>query len=77
MEYSILDETEFDDFYTAIRDQGQQPEDFELTESVTGWEKGVSTVRNKKSGVERSYLIGSGASFPADFVVELGQGLFI
>ena len=77
MKYSILDESEFDDFYAAIRDHGQQPEDFELTERVTGLEKGVATVRRKKSGVERSYPIGNGTIFPADFAGELGQGLFV
>jgi hypothetical protein len=76
-QYSILDETEFDDFYAAIRDDGQQPEDFEMTESVTGLEKGVATVRSKRSGIERSYPIGNGTIFPADFAAELGQGLFM
>ena len=76
MKYQILDETEFVDFDGAIRDHGQQPEDFELTENVTGLEKGAATVRSKKSGVERSYPIGNGTIFPADFAVELGQGLF-
>jgi hypothetical protein len=66
-QYSILDNTEFEDFDAAIRDHGQQPADFELMESVTGLEKGVATVRSKKSGVERSYPIGNGTIFPADF----------
>jgi len=77
MKYSILDKSEFDDFETAIRDHGQQPGDFELTESVTGLEKGVATVRSKKSGLQRSYPIGNGTIFPADFAAELVQGVFM
>ncbi len=77
MKYQILDETEFEDFDAAIRDHGQQPEDFELTERITRLEKGVAMVRSKKSGVERSYPIGNGTIFPADFAVELGQGVFV
>jgi hypothetical protein len=77
IKYQILDETEFDDFDAAIGDYGQQSEDFELTESVTALEKGVATVRSKKSGIERSYPIGNGTIFPADFALELGQGAFM
>lgn len=77
MKYSILDETEFDDFDAAIRDHGQQRGNFELTESVTNWGKGVATVRSKKSGVERSYPIGNGTIFPADFAAELEKGVFM
>ena len=77
MKYSILDKAEFDDFAAAIHDHGQHRGDFELTESVTGWEKGVATVRSKKSGVERSYPIGNGTIFPADFAAELEQGFFM
>jgi hypothetical protein len=73
MKYSILDKTEFDDFDAAIRDHGQQPGDFDLTESVAGLEKGVATARSKKSGVERSYPIGNGTVFPADFAAELEE----
>ncbi len=77
MRYSILDKAEFDDFDAAIRDHWRQPGDFELTERVTGFEKGVATVRSKKSGVERSYPIGNGTIFPGDFALELGRGVFM
>ncbi len=77
MNYQILDETEFEDFDAALRDHGQRREYFELSEQVTGWETGVATVRNKKSGAERSYPIGNGTMFPADFVMELEQGAFV
>jgi hypothetical protein len=77
MSYQVLDQTDFDDFDEATCDQGQQPEDFELTESITGLEKGVATVRSKKSGVERSYPIGNGTIFPEDFALELGRGVFM
>jgi len=77
MSYQVLDQSDFDDFDTAICNHGPQPEDFELTETITGLEKGVATVRSKKSGVERSYPIGNGTIFPGDFALELGRGVFI
>jgi hypothetical protein len=76
MKYSILDKVEFDDYEVAIHDHGQQLGDFELTETLTGWEYGVATVRSKKSGVARFYTIGNNAIFPADFAAELEQGAF-
>lgn len=76
MKYSILDENDFEDFDAAIRDRGQQPRDFELSESVTGMEMGVAMVRSKRSGVERFYPIGNETFFPADFAAELEQGAF-
>jgi len=75
--YQILDQTDLEDFDAAICDHGQQREDFELRERVTDWEKGIATVRNKTSGVERSYPIGNGTIFPEDFATELAQGVFM
>jgi hypothetical protein len=77
MEYRILDKTEFEDFDAAVRNHGQKRENFELTEIITGLEKGVAMVRNKTSGVERCYSIGNGTIFPADFEMELEQGVFM
>jgi hypothetical protein len=56
--YLMLDAPEIDDYRGAIRDAGLNPEDFDLTETVTGSETGIATVRNTRSAVERSYPMG-------------------
>jgi hypothetical protein len=76
MEFRLIDEPEMEDFDAAIRDDGQVREDFDLMENVTGWEEGVTIVRSKKSGVERSYPIGNATVFLADFAQELARGIF-
>jgi hypothetical protein len=72
-----MNQPEIEDFDAAIRDYGQLRQDFELSEEVTGLEKGVAIVRSRKSGVERSYPIGNTTIFPADFAMELKQGFFM
>jgi hypothetical protein len=75
----ILDQDDIEDFCALICGAGLNPYDFELFETVTdfiGPEAGIATVRHKRSGVERSYPIGHGTSFPANFAVDLGQGVF-
>ena len=77
--YLIIDAPEIEDYLAAIREAGLNPDDFELSETVIaliGPEAGSATVRHKRSGVERSYPIGHGTSFPADFAVELLRGVF-
>jgi hypothetical protein len=77
--YLIIDATDIEDYLADIREAGQDPDDFELLETVItliGPEAGRATVRHRRSGVERSYPMGHGTKFPADFAVELRQGVF-
>jgi hypothetical protein len=77
--YLILDAPEIEGYLDAICDAGLNPDDFELSETVTasfGPEAGIATVRNKRSGVERSYSVGHSTIFPADFAKEVLQRAF-
>ncbi len=75
----ILDQYDVKDWRALICDAGQNPDDFELSETVTafiGREAGVATVRHKRSCVQRSYPIGHLTIFPADFGEDVRQGVF-
>jgi hypothetical protein len=75
--YVVLDDVEIEDWYAAIRDAGQAPEDFEISETVTGLETGIATVTNRRSRVECTYPIGNLTIFPADFAQDVVQGAFM
>jgi hypothetical protein len=82
--YKIIDDVDIEDFHAEIRKFGQDPADFEISETVIHpptdcapfHETGTATVRNTKSGVERTYPIGHLATFPADFAQDLFNGVF-
>jgi hypothetical protein len=79
MTYKLISDDEVQDFKAAIRDNRQQSQDFDLTERVeneTGLEKGVAVVKCNKSGVERTYPVGHGTIFSADFAQDLERGIF-
>jgi hypothetical protein len=76
MTYTLLEGDDTGEFRQIIRDWGQNPDEFDLREVVTGLERGFAVVTHKRSGAVRSYPIGNGAVFPADFALDLGRGAF-
>ncbi len=79
MSFRLIDDCEIKALRAAVCEVGQRPEDFEIEEKITVpfvVEEGFAIVRNRKSGVVRSYPIGHETVFPGDFIRELEQGIF-
>lgn len=73
----VIDKSELEDFKTILRKHGYPEEDFGLTwkrdasPARPSPETGSVTVRNKRTGVERTY----GDGYLAKWVVEFEQDL--
>jgi hypothetical protein len=83
MNFRVIDESELEDFRTALHEAGYTPDDFVLTEEADplptcgiGFETGIVTVRNVKTGIEGIYPIGHGTTWPTDTALDIGAGFF-
>ena len=80
----ITDPTELEDFETALRDEGYSRDDFELTTSKESFPegrvavpRGTVTITNTKRNLSKTYPAGGGGtSWPAEFHIDLGKGVF-
>lgn len=80
----IICPTEKEDFDNAITSAGYRKEDFDVRESETPMSAGgiepitgTITVRNKQTGLERSYKAGHGSTWVAEFENDLRTGAFV
>jgi hypothetical protein len=75
--------TETQDFNSAIKRAGYPKDEFEISEKedpspvgVVHAITGTVTVRNKRTGVERTYKAGHATAWVAEFEKDLQTGLF-
>ena len=80
---SLLDESEVQDFWSAIAVAGYHKDDFELAEIEEKLQKsgvyavrGKAVVRRKSTSVTREYSAGHMTTWVADFDVELCGGAY-
>jgi len=86
IEFRAIHETEIEDFSAVLREQGFDPDDFELTEEVDepraaiqGFVimKAQATVTRKNRGISRSYRAGDDETmWVVDFEKDLRAGVF-
>ena len=79
----IIDQTEMEDFRTALKQQGCHEDEFELSSKQDPMPAGrVSpvtgsvTVKNTKTGREQTYKAGYGTSWVVEFESDLKVGKF-
>jgi hypothetical protein len=72
------------DFYSIIASNGHTEDEFEIFEKEDPFPRqgigpitGRVTVRNTKTGVERTYRAGHGTAWIVDFEKDLRSGLFM
>ena len=80
---SLLDETEVQDFWSAIAAAGYSKDDWELSEieetpptSGVYALRGKAVVRRKSASVAREYVAGHATTWVANFDVELRGGVY-
>jgi hypothetical protein len=80
---SMIDASEDEDFDNALKRGGYKKEDFEIVQSEDplprqgiGHVTGTITVRNKRTGVHRTYNAGYATAWVADFDQDLQSGAF-
>lgn len=80
---SLLDESEVQDFWSALAAAGYSKDDFELTEiednpQTPGVDalRGKAVVRRKSTSVTREYPAGHMTAWLGDFGVELSGGAY-
>lgn len=80
---SLLDDSEVQDFWSALAAAGYSKDDFELTEieekpQTSGVHalRGKAVVRRKSTSVTREYLAGHMTAWVADFDVDLRGGAY-
>jgi hypothetical protein len=81
--FKLLDSSEVQDYFSAIKKLGFTQSDFELKEKqfpTSGGPiyviKGSVTITRKSTGIERTYPAGHGSSWPASFHDDLTKGIF-
>jgi hypothetical protein len=81
--FSLIDETELDDFESACKQRSVSSKDFELTEMEdpvpTGGispNTGTVTVRAKATDISQTYVAGHNSSWVAAFALDLQNGVF-
>jgi len=79
----MVSSSEKEDFNSALKRAGHAPEDFEISQKEdplpaqgVGPITGKVTVRNRKTGAERTYPAGYGTAWVVDFEGELRAGTF-
>jgi hypothetical protein len=86
-QFKAIDETESEDFYAVLKEQGFDPDDFEQVEQLEdpqpAWISGLVvrkaciTVRQKKTGMSRRYRAGDdGTAWVVEFSQDLKAGVF-
>lgn len=81
--FSVLSESEVDDFHSSIKQLGFKVIDFELSETSAPLSNdetqviaGTVTVIRKGTGSTRTYRAGHGSAWPVSFHDELKNGVF-
>ena len=89
--YTVIDDTEYDDFLSIIKKQGFECSDFDLSEidktKINSRSLDSSTIElvpivgdavvtRKSTNLSRSYLAGHNQSWVVDFQKELAEGVF-
>ena len=79
----IIDDSEKEDFISAIRGRDLDPSDFELSEEEDPMKgRGVQPVTGRviikriSTGIEKTYKAGHFSSWPAEFEQDLKRGIF-
>jgi hypothetical protein len=85
MAIANVHESEVEDFETELRRHKRSEDEFEIVASqqklfsqqagVVSPYGGTITIKNKKSGAERTYPTGHGSSWVADFSADLEAGV--
>lgn len=80
---SLLDESEIQDFWSALNAAGYSKDDFELSEIEDNPQtsgiyalRGKAVVRRKSTSVVRQYAAGNATTWVGDFDVELRGGIY-
>ena len=79
----LTDESELEDFTTAVVEAGHNRSDFEIDaheDPMQGMEvqplTGTVTVTRKLNGRQKAYRAGHGSAWVADFSADLARGFF-
>jgi hypothetical protein len=81
--FSVLSDSEAEDFHSSIKQLGFNAKDFELSQASAppsggGIQPivGTVTVKRKSTGSSKTYQAGHGSSWPASFHDDLRKGVF-
>lgn len=81
--FSVLSDSEVEDFYSSIKQLGFKDNDFEMSQTPAPLSGGgiqpivgTVTVKRKSTGANKTYQAGHGSSWPASFHDELKKGVF-